>query len=294
VAAEVSAPAWSAGARAARKGNVMDEGQHDEQPAGHPDDGQRDDGHPDGGQHDDGQRTGSRRTVWVGVGTAVVLLAVLIIVGVTSGGGGPAAADKNSDRAAPSAVVPTPPPPAARRIPGDPLAMGSPTAPVVIVEWADFQCPFCAAFARDTEPALVDQYVKTGKARFEWRDFAFLGPESTSAAVAARAAGRQGKFWAYHDALYTQQHSENSGALTSDYLLGLARQVGLDPTRFQADVADPTLARQVATDQKEGEALGIDGTPAVVINGHLMSGAQQLPNYQKVIDAALSRATATR
>jgi protein-disulfide isomerase len=267
----------------------MDEGQHDEQPAGHPDDGQHDDGH-----HDDGQRTGSRRTVWVGVGTAVVLLAVLIIVGVTSGGGGPAAGDKNPDRAAPSAVVPTPPPPAARRIPGDPLAMGSPTAPVVIVEWADFQCPFCAAFARDTEPALVDQYVKTGKARFEWRDFAFLGPESTSAAVAARAAGRQGKFWAYHDALYTQQHSENSGALTSDYLLGLARQLGLDPTRFQADVADPILAQQVATDQKEGEALGIDGTPAVVINGHLMSGAQQLPNYQKVIDAALSRATATR
>jgi protein-disulfide isomerase len=258
----------------------MDEGQHDEQPDGHP---------------DDGQRTGSRRTVWVGVGTAVALLAViLVLAGVTSGRAGPAAGDQNSDRAAPSPVVPTPPPPAARRIPGDPLAMGSPTAPVVIVEWADFQCPFCAAFARDTEPALVDQYVKTGKARFEWRDFAFLGPESTAAAVAARAAGRQGKFWEYHDALYAQQHSENSGALTRDYLLGLARQLGLDPTRFQADVADPALAQQVATDQKEGEALGIDGTPAVVINGHLMSGAQQLPNYQKVIDAALSRATATR
>jgi protein-disulfide isomerase len=276
----MSTPPWVAGGRRGEEGKVMDEGQQD--------------GQPGDGQPGDGQQAGNRRTVWVGVGIAVVLLAVLVVAGVTSGRGGPPAGSGNSDRATPSAVVPTPPPPAARRIPGDPLAMGSPTAPVVIVEWADFQCPFCAGFARDTEPALVDQYVKTGKARFEWRDFAFLGPESTSAAVAARAAGRQGKFWAYHDALYAQQHPENSGALTSDYLLGLARQLGLDPTRFQADVADPALARQVATDQKEGEALGIDGTPAVVINGQLMSGAQQLPKYQKVIDAALSRATATR
>jgi protein-disulfide isomerase len=162
---------------------------------------------------------------------------------------------------------------------------------VVIVEWGDFQCPFCGAFARDTQPALLAQYVDTGKARVEWRDFAYLGPESSAAAVADRAAGRQGKFWAYHDALYARQYPENTGALSSGYLLGLARQVGLDLGRFQADLADPSLARQVQADRAQGSSLGVVGVPTVLINGGLMYGDQPLPLYQQAIDAALTDAT---
>lgn len=231
-----------------------------------------------------------RRRVWVGAGLALVVVAVLAVVSVLDTGRGASAGGRNPAGATPAALTPAGVA-AARRIPGDPLALGSPTAPVVIVEWSDFQCPFCGAFARDTEPALLAQYVDTGKARVEWRDFAYLGPESSAAAVAARAAARQGKFWAYHDALYAQQYPENTGALSSGYLLGLARQVGLDAARFQADLADPSLARQVQADRDQGSSLGVAGVPTVLINGRLMYGDQPLPLYQQAIDAALKGAT---
>lgn len=246
----------------------------DEHPSGeHPSDE-----HPSGG----GRRGG--RGVWLGVAAALLIVVVLGVVSVVGGrkdtptGAAPGAGPSiEQARMA-----------AARRIPGDPLALGNPTAPVAIVEWADFQCPFCRSFTEDVAPALIKQYVDTGKARLEWRDYAFLGPESTAAAVAARAAGRQGKFWAYHDKLYAEQHPENSGALTSAYLLDLARRVGLDPARFSADVADPALAREVAADQAEGDKLGVNGTPAFLINGALSNGADELATYQRTIDAALA------
>lgn len=222
----------------------------------------------------------NRRVVWLGAGIALVIVVVLAVISVVSG-------QRTETPENPGAT-------AAHRISGDPLALGRPDAPVTVVEWADFQCPFCALFAHDTAPSLIDQYVKTGKVRLEWRDFAFLGPESRAAAAAARAAGRQGKFWEYHDVLYAQQKPENSGAVTSAYLVGLAGQLGLDQRRFAADMADPAVAKQVAADQAEGSRLGVTGTPTVIINGELVSGAQPLTDYQKAIDLAYTKATAPK
>ncbi|WP_028933102.1 DsbA family protein [Pseudonocardia spinosispora] len=222
----------------------------------------------------------NRRVVWLGAGIALVIVVVLAVISVVSG-------QRTETPDNPRAE-------AAHRVSGDPLALGSPDAPVTVVEWADFQCPFCALFAHDTAPMLIDQYVRTGKVRLEWRDFAFLGPESRAAAAAARAAGRQGKFWEYHDVLYAQQKSENSGALTSAYLTGIAGQLGLDQRRFAADMADPAIAKQVAADQAEGGRLGVTGTPTVIINGDLMSGAQPLADYRQAIDAAYAKATAPK
>jgi protein-disulfide isomerase len=244
-------------------------GEQGEQPGG----GQPADEHPGGG---------AGRGVWLGVAGAllvVVVLGVVSVVGARKTTADPATAGPSIAQARLAA---------AHRVPGDPLALGKPDAPVTMVVWADFQCPYCKAFTEDSATALIKQYVDTGKMRLEWRDFAFLGPESTAAAVAARAAGRQGKFWAYHDKLYAEQHPENSGALTSAYLLDLARRLGLDPIRFSADVADPALARQVAADEAEGEKLGINGTPGFLINGALSNGADPLPEYQRTIDAALA------
>ena len=233
-----------------------------------------------------GERRRGGRGVWLGVAAALLVVVVLGVVSVVGGGKGtPVGAAPGPGAALPIAQARLA---AAHRIPGDPFALGNPTAPVAIVEWADFQCPYCKAFTEETAPALIKQYVATGKARLEWRDYAFLGPESTAAAVAARAAGRQGKFWAYHDALYAEQHPENSGALSSAYLLGLATRLGLDPARFAADAADPALARQVAADEAEGEKLGINGTPGFLINGALSNGADDLATYQRTIDAALA------
>lgn len=176
------------------------------------------------------------------------------------------------------------------RVPGDPLALGRVNAPVIMVEWADFQCPFCGRFARDTQPVLVRRYVDTGKLRIEWRDFPYLGPQSMTAAEAARAAAGQGKFWQYHNALYANQHPVNSGALTESYLVGLARRLGLNTARFRADMTSPATAHAVKADLQQGTALGINGTPAFLIGPTPVFGAQPTATFEKVINAALARA----
>lgn len=179
---------------------------------------------------------------------------------------------------------------AARRIPDDPLALGSLTAPVVVAEWGDFQCPLCRAFAMDTEPALNREYVDSGRVRFEWHDLAYLGPESVLAARAARAAGRQGRFWQFHDALFRDQPSENTGALTEESLTSTARGLGLDIERFNRDVDDPALAAAVERDQQDGARLGITRVPSFLINGEYLFGPQPIATFRQAIDAALAQA----
>ncbi|MGH3547770.1 MAG: DsbA family protein [Pseudonocardiaceae bacterium] len=227
--------------------------------------------------------TSRRRRVWLGGLVALVVLAGLGAVSLsakssTGSGGTPGAAGADQARLA-----------AARRIPGDPLALGLPDAPVVISEWGDFQCPFCRAYTLNTEPSLVRQYVDSGQVRVEWHDFAYLGPESLLAARAARAAGRQAKFWQYHDALYRQQGRENSGAITDASLTATARGLGLDVARFQRDYADPAIAAQVNVDRELGSALGVTGVPSFVVGGQMIVGAEPLATFHQVIDAVRDR-----
>jgi protein-disulfide isomerase len=242
---------------------------------------------------DEQQRPG-RRQVWFGVAAALLVIVVLAVVSLTSGhgsGGGANGAPGPSAAASGPAAQQAARDHMARRVPGDPMALGPVDAPVTVVEFADFQCPYCGEFFHEVQPTLLNNYVRTGKVRFEWRDFAFLGPESTRAAVAARAAARQGKFWPYHDLLYAEQHEENSGALTTQYLVGAAGRLGLDTARFQADMSDPSLPGLVAADQKAGTGAGITGTPAVLVNGQLVDGMEPLGTYQQAIDSALAKAS---
>ena len=104
---------------------------------------------------------------------------------------------------------------------------GNETATVTVVEYADFQCPFCGRFFRETEKNLLDEYVKAGKIKFIYRDFAFLGYESSQAAQAAHCAGEQGKFWEYHDYLYSHQNGENQGAFSTTNLKSFAGMLKL-------------------------------------------------------------------
>jgi len=126
------------------------------------------------------------------------------------------------------------------------LTLGRPGAPVTIVEFGDYQCTNCGAFARDTEPTLVREYVDTGVVRLVWRDFPWVDAQSVAAAVAARAAGMQGKFWAYHDYLFAHQSpDEHSGLVTGAYLRSVARRLGLNIALFNREVAGPALAAAV-------------------------------------------------
>ena len=177
-----------------------------------------------------------------------------------------------------------------RREADDPLALGEVDAPVVMLSYSEFQCPFCGKFARDTEPALIEQYVEDGTLRIEWRDFPYLGPESTTAAQGGRAAAAQNSFWAFHDEMYADQLPPNSGNIDEDYLAGLAGKLGLDVEQFRTDMSSRATEQAIAEDFSEGQAIGVTGTPAFVINGVPVIGAQPTEVFEKTIEQAAAEA----
>ncbi len=174
----------------------------------------------------------------------------------------------------------------ARRDADDPMAKGEVDAPVVLVAYSEFQCPFCGKFARDTAPTLEEKYVADGTLRIEWRDFPYLGPESATAALAGRAAAAQGRFWEFHDAMYADQLPPNSGQLDEQYVESVADEIGLDVEQFRADMASDETESLVARDFQEGQAIGVTGTPSFLVNGTPVVGAQPIEVFEQAIEEA--------
>jgi protein-disulfide isomerase len=135
-------------------------------------------------------------------------------------------------------------------------------------------------------PELKEKYVESGTLRIEWRDFPYQGQESVNAALAARAAQAQGKFWEYHDLLYANQSSGNSGGYSEENLISLAREAGLDVKKFEKDLKGGEYEEVVAEDFREGQQLGISGTPTFVINGEVLAGLQPLEVFEQAIEEA--------
>jgi len=153
------------------------------------------------------------------------------------------------------------------------VLMGEPNAPVMVVEYADFQCPFCGRLFTDTVSQIRDQYIKTGKVKMVYRDFAFLGPESTAAAEAAECAKDQGKFWAYHDALYIAENAdgkEGNGNLNKTLFMKLAKDVGLDTAKFGSCIDSNKYASVVSKVVSDAQALGVNSTPTTFVNGKMV------------------------
>ena len=165
--------------------------------------------------------------------------------------------------------------------------LGNPDAPVAIVEFADYQCPFCGRFYQGAAKDIIEKYVKTGKARLYYRDFAFLGDESNWAAQAARCAGDQGKYWEYHDYLFSHQNGENEGAFTKDHLKSFAREVGLNSGEFTTCLDSGKHAQDVISDTEMGRKFGVTGTPTSFVNGKIVQGAVPFSQIEPVILEAL-------
>ena len=169
------------------------------------------------------------------------------------------------------------------------FALGDPKAPVTIIEYGDFQCPFCGKFFKDTESVLREKYIRTEKVKFIYRDFAFLGQESFWAANAARCAGEQGKFWEYHDYLYNNQRGENQGAFSKDNLKNFASVLGLDRGKFDSCLDSDKYLDAIKAQTKAGGESGVSGTPANFINGVLYAGALPLANFSQIIENELNK-----
>jgi protein-disulfide isomerase len=165
--------------------------------------------------------------------------------------------------------------------------MGDPTAPVHIIEYGDFQCPYCLKFWTETEPQMIEEYVKTNKVYFEFRAYPILGPESGWAAEGAYCAGDQGKFWEYHDTLFTNWTGENVGDFTKEKLVKYAKALDLNMEEFQACISEEKHKGTVEQDAVQAEADGVHATPTFFINGVKVEGSQSYSALKQFIEQAL-------
>ncbi len=168
---------------------------------------------------------------------------------------------------------------------GDPLAAGPADAPVVMIQYVDFQDAFAGIHARGTHGELVEEYVDAGVLRIEFRNFPINGPESDAAARAAWAAGQQDRFWQFHDAALAEEFHRDSGRFGEEGVLDLAEAAGVpDLERFEADMASEEAGEAVGRDAQEAYDLGVTSTPSFLINGQALHGARPADEFRNVID----------
>jgi protein-disulfide isomerase len=165
---------------------------------------------------------------------------------------------------------------------------GDQNAPVTLIEFSDFQCPYCGKFATETEQQIYDQYVKTGKLRFGYIHLTFLGEESQWAAEASECANDQNAFWPYHDYLFSHQSGENLGAFSKDNLKKFAATLNLNTDEFNQCLDSGKYTDLVKSQTSMAQNLGVSSTPTMVINGKVLLGAQPFATFQQLIESDLS------
>ena len=205
---------------------------------------------------------------------------------------GQAVSGQGTPTVQPTVVVqPTPTPPAVveASVDDDP-SWGPEDAPVTIIEFSEFLCPYCQRFALQTLPQIREAYE--GEVRYVYRDFIVHGEPATKISEATECADDQDKFWEYHDHLWEnystlgQQAQTGMDALTTT-LKGYASDLGLDTATFNDCLDTGKRTAEVQKDSQDARAYGVTGTPAFFVNGQLVSGAQPFSVFQQVIDAAL-------
>jgi protein-disulfide isomerase len=222
------------------------------------------------------RQSGGLPIAWLTGGVVIAVAAVIVILVLVN------QSPTGASVAAPTVLTPT----------GDASGrtVGSTSASVTLDLWADFQCPVCKQFTDTVEPNLMSNYVSTGKVRLVFDNFAFIGPESTQAAIGGLCAADQGKFWPYHDYVYANQGSENSGALSDSTLKAIANAVGLDGGTFSSCLGSSTNREEVQGEADQAQAKGITGTPTLFVNGTKVSNPLDYGTVSAAIDAALGSA----
>jgi len=187
-------------------------------------------------------------------------------------------------------------------------SIGDPNAPIKVVEFADFQCPFCENFYKNTEPLLRQYYVDTGKVQFTFRSMGnFVSEniarakgttattESQDAAAAAYCAGDQNKFWDMHAYLFANALGEDAGSFTDKRLTAIAEKAGLNMDQFNSCYRTGKFKDRVQKDAQDGQAANVTGTPSFIItytvNGETktdrIDGAEQFSTFQQKLETAL-------
>lgn len=239
-----------------------------------------------------GTTSGKKRLWQLNTLVAVLVAVIAVLLGsMLVGKGGGSRDQQTAQQEQAGSQQPSPLDSLARRKSGDPMAIGRVDAPVVMIAYEDFRCPFCAKFSTDIAPELKKRYVDSGVLRIEWRDFPVFGPQSVQAAKAGRAAARQGKFWQFKDVVFSHAPERGHPELSMPTLIDYAKQAGIpDIERFKADMNDPAVDRAIRADTTEGESIGVSATPTFIVNGDPIMGAQPLPTFVSAIEQARAAA----
>ena len=171
-------------------------------------------------------------------------------------------------------------------------AMGDPNAPVVIEEYADFQCSHCANFFNEKEKLIIENYIATGQVYYIFNSYgSYFGVESGRSAEAAYCAGDQGKFWEMHDIIFSNFSAGNSGGYSNRRLEVMAENIGLDLDAYNDCMSSGQYEDLVSQDYIDAQNAGIEGTPSFLINGELrLQGNESFDAFQREIENALSAA----
>lgn len=175
----------------------------------------------------------------------------------------------------------------------DDAVLGDPNAPVTMIEFSDYECPFCKRHFTQTFPLLKEKYIDTGKVKLIYRDFPlpFHDPLATTQAMAAECVREQSDdetYFAYHDLIFEATNSNGQG-MEAETLYELAEQVGADRNEFTQCLEDEKYKDEVAKDIADGQSAGVTGTPGFLINGQLVSGAQPFSVFEQIIEEELNK-----
>ncbi|WP_417221103.1 DsbA family protein [Arthrobacter sp.] len=243
--------------------------------------------------HDGGQRTARGQGVpWIWIAPIPVALVIGLLIGLQLPSPGDAAqAPAGTSQGPTEPAGEKDPTDVARLEPGDETAVGSVDAPVVMVAYTDFQCPYCAKWTDGTLPQLMDKYVDSGQLRIEWRDLDVFGQTSLVAARAGQAAAMQGGYQAFHARMAKGGSIASASAYGDANLKSTAEDLGLDGDRFLSDMDSRQAKDAVERNINEARSLGVASTPVFLINQSPFVGAQPTENFVQAIDAELQKTT---
>lgn len=210
----------------------------------------------------------------------VALAGAFMLYRQTQGGGGAASTLQQ--------VVMTPE--QLQRVPG--ISQGQANAPLVLMEFADFQCPGCGQFARFSKP-LVKDYIDNGTVRFVWYDFPLtnIHQNAVLASRAGRCANEQNQFWAYHDVVFANQQRWSESGKAADLFIDYAQQAGLDRNAFSQCLRSEKYQKEVSESFQLGTTLGVSGTPTLFLNGKRIETPSSRADWDRLIQAELGSAT---
>jgi protein-disulfide isomerase len=169
----------------------------------------------------------------------------------------------------------------------DPV-LGSADAPVTIIEYSEYLCPFCRTFALETFPLIEEQYIDTGKVRFIFRDFPVHGQPAVVMAMVAECAADQGKFWEMQSFLWERYDTWSQSEDILATVQGYADELGLDTEKYTSCLQEGTAIDRIIEDYNIGVQDGVTGTPAFFINGTPAKGAMPFEEFQRIIEEKLA------